>query len=40
MPGREQRLVHTFHTPGTYTILCMEFCGVYHDRMRSQLVVR
>ena len=39
-PGREQRLVHTFHDKGTYTILCMEFCGLDHDRMRSQLVVR
>jgi cytochrome c oxidase subunit 2 len=40
MPGREQRLVHTFHEKGTYTVLCMEFCGLDHDRMRSQLVVR
>ena len=40
MPGRVQRLVHTFHEKGTYTILCMEFCGLSHDRMRSQLVVR
>ncbi len=40
MPGKEQRLVHTFHEKGTYTILCMEFCGLNHDRMTSQLVVR
>ena len=39
MPGQEQRALYTFRDPGTYTILCLEFCGVGHHLMRSQLTV-
>jgi len=39
LPGREQRLQVTFDEPGTYRILCMEFCGVDHHRMVAQLEV-
>lgn len=38
-PGRTQTYVYTFDKPGTYKILCLEFCGVGHDRMESQLTV-
>jgi cytochrome c oxidase subunit 2 len=40
MPGKTQKYVYTFHKPGTYTILCIEFCGVGHARMQGQLTVR
>lgn len=40
MPGKEQRLVHTFEQPGTYRVLCLEFCGFDHHRMSSELRVR
>jgi cytochrome c oxidase subunit 2 len=33
VPGEESTLVHTFHEPGTYTVLCLEFCGVNHRGM-------
>ena len=39
MPGKTQEYVYTFRKPGTYTILCLEFCGVGHARMQGQLTV-
>ena len=33
VPDRNSTLVHTFHETGTYTILCLEFCGVGHHGM-------
>jgi len=33
VPGTSSTLVHTFHQPGTYTVLCLEFCGVNHHGM-------
>jgi cytochrome c oxidase subunit 2 len=39
LPGRTQTYVYTFRKPGTYKILCLEFCGVGHDKMQSQLTV-
>ncbi|HWB22182.1 MAG TPA: hypothetical protein VG652_04785 [Gaiellaceae bacterium] len=39
MPGLTQRYVYTFRKPGVYTILCMEYCGLGHDRMQGQLTV-
>ena len=32
-PDVTQRIVHTFHRPGTYEVLCLEFCGVDHHKM-------
>jgi cytochrome c oxidase subunit II len=40
MPDRTQKIVHTFDEPGTYTILCLEFCGVRHHEMQATLEVR
>ncbi len=33
MPGRTQKAVHTFERPGTYRVLCLEFCGLGHHVM-------
>lgn len=40
MPGREQRLVYTFRRPGTYRILCLEYCGFAHHLMQASIEVR
>jgi cytochrome c oxidase subunit 2 len=37
--GGEQRLVHTFEEPGTYEILCLEFCGAKHHAMQATIEV-
>lgn len=33
MPGEVQKLVYTFDEPGTYEVLCLEFCGAGHHLM-------
>ncbi len=38
-PGKTQQLVHTFDRPGTYRILCLEFCGVGHHVMQGSFEV-
>lgn len=40
MPGYVNRLRVTFDQPGTYTVLCLEFCGMAHHRMRGVVEVR
>jgi cytochrome c oxidase subunit 2 len=40
MPDRTQKVVHTFDEPGTYTVLCLEFCGVRHHEMEATIEVR
>ena len=39
MPGRTQDYVYTFRKPGTYTILCLEYCGLGHANMQGSLTV-
>jgi cytochrome c oxidase subunit 2 len=39
MPGEVQKYVHTFDRAGTYRVLCLEYCGVDHDLMQTQLRV-
>lgn len=39
MPGYVNRLVHTFDQPGTYQILCLEYCGVAHHGMVDEIEV-
>jgi cytochrome c oxidase subunit 2 len=39
MPGFTNVIHHTFSTPGTYRILCLEYCGLGHHTMFSQIVV-
>jgi cytochrome c oxidase subunit 2 len=43
VPAKDQNpqlYTHTFEKPGTYDILCLEFCGVQHHAMRGKLTVR
>jgi len=39
MPGYTNVVRHTFESPGTYRIMCLEYCGVAHHQMMSQLTV-
>ncbi|WP_238705151.1 cytochrome C oxidase subunit I [Parasedimentitalea marina] len=39
MPNYTNKLVHTFEVPGTYQILCMEFCGISHHDMINEFDV-
>ena len=41
MPGMEDptTLVHTFTEPGTYTVRCLEYCGLSHHEMRDEIEV-
>ena len=36
----EQKIVHTFEEPGTYTVRCLEFCGAGHHEMVSTFEVK
>lgn len=38
-PDETQRIVHTFDSPGTYEVLCLEFCGVDHHLMKTTIEV-
>jgi cytochrome c oxidase subunit 2 len=39
MPGYTNELDLTLTEPGTYRVLCFEFCGVGHHAMQSRFVV-
>lgn len=39
MPGYTNKLLWTFDQPGTYTLQCLEFCGVGHAHMTTTLEV-
>lgn len=39
MPGFTNDLYFKFSKPGTYTIRCLELCGLYHTAMVSTLTV-
>ena len=41
MPGTAgpTSLVHTFTEPGTYTVRCLEYCGIAHHDMNDEIVV-
>jgi cytochrome c oxidase subunit 2 len=39
MPGFTNVIRHTFATPGTYRVRCLEYCGLGHHTMVSQLTV-
>lgn len=40
MPGYTNRLIYQFDRPGTYTVRCLEYCGIFHHMMRTTFVVR
>lgn len=37
--GDEQNMIRTFDEPGTYEVLCLEFCGVKHQNMQATFEV-
>jgi cytochrome c oxidase subunit II len=39
MPDRTQKYVYTFEKPGLYRVVCLEYCGVDHTAMQSELRV-
>ncbi|MCG8490523.1 MAG: hypothetical protein MI743_02815 [Sneathiellales bacterium] len=39
MPGYTNKLVMVFDKPGTYQVLCLEFCGVAHHDMINEFEV-
>jgi len=39
MPGYTNRFQYTFDKPGTYKLLCLEYCGLGHHEMASELTV-
>ncbi|HZO97004.1 MAG TPA: hypothetical protein VFB42_06495 [Gaiellaceae bacterium] len=39
MPGYTTRYSYTFKRPGTYRVLCLEYCGVGHAQMQDTLTV-
>lgn len=39
MPGFTNKIVYTFKQPGIYKVLCLEYCGLGHVPMRSQITV-
>lgn len=40
MPGYRNEVTLTFPEPGTYKVLCMEYCGVGHHMMFASLEAR
>lgn len=40
IPKETQKVVYTFKKPGTYKVLCLEFCGAKHHEMVSSFEVR
>lgn len=40
VPDRTQKAFYTFKKPGTYQVLCFEFCGLFHDQMRATFEVK
>lgn len=39
MPGYTNVLRYTFTEPGTYQVLCLEYCGVAHHEMAAEIKV-
>ena len=39
MPGFTNKLVYTFTRPGAYRVMCLEYCGVAHAPMTSEITV-
>jgi len=40
MPGYPSKLYYTFEQPGTYFVVCMEYCGLAHHAMNTTLQVQ
>jgi cytochrome c oxidase subunit 2 len=39
LPGQVSRLTATFDKPGTYTMVCYEYCGLSHHLMYGEILV-
>jgi len=39
MPDYTNTLEYTFEEPGTYRVLCMEYCGIAHHKMETTITV-
>lgn len=39
MPGYTNKIVHTFAEPGTYKVMCLEYCGLGHAPMTVEFTV-
>jgi len=39
MPGFDNVLRYTFQRPGTYRVMCLEYCGLMHHVMASEITV-
>jgi cytochrome c oxidase subunit 2 len=39
MPGYVNRLRYTFIRPGVYRVLCLEYCGLVHHEMKTEINV-
>lgn len=39
MPGYTNVLRYTFTEPGVYRVLCLEYCGVEHHDMKTEINV-
>lgn len=39
MPGFTNKILYTFHKPGKYKIMCLEYCGVAHTAMTEEFEV-
>lgn len=39
MPGYTNTIRHTFTRDGIYKVLCMEYCGIAHHNMMTEIVV-
>lgn len=39
MPGYTNKLLYRFEQPGTYTVQCLEYCGLGHAPMKTTLEV-
>ncbi|GBD41337.1 Cytochrome c oxidase subunit 2 [bacterium HR39] len=40
IPGYVSRVDWTFDRPGTYRVICLEYCGIAHHEMMGQLTVQ
>lgn len=40
IPGWVNMMSHTFRTPGTYFLVCNEYCGIGHQNMAGKIVVQ
>lgn len=39
LPGYTSKVEHTFSSAGTYTVRCLEYCGIDHHKMISTIKV-